>query len=522
VVVVVGEMLRRNANQFPDRTAIIFEGRSITYRTLNERVNALSSQLVGRGLQKGDRLGVLVHNGHRFVEAYFAAAKTGAIFCPYNTHFKEGELRDTIRYSTPRALVFDADFEGMIEGFKTQIPSVEQYIEVKTPSISFADDYEELLARGETREPMVSVNEDAVMSIFFTSGTTGEPKGAMRTHRHVVANIITGLIEFKIGYNERILVIFPMYHVSYEDNVGRSFFLPNTMIIRREGGFDPDEVLDMLSRERITFCHLVPTMINAFLRSPKVADYDLTHLRTIFYAGAPMPVELLKRALKVFRSSFFQGYGLTESGPQTTLLRAEDHVVEGDQEKLRRLGSVGTPVVGIEVKLVDEQDNEVAVGEVGEIVVRGEATMKGYLEMPEQTAEKLKDGWLHTGDIGKKNEDGYFYLVDRKHDLIISGGINIYPREVEEVLYRHPKVFEAAVLGVPDDYWGEAVKAVVVLKDGVSATEEEIIRFCGEHLAGYKKPKSVEFWKELPKNPTGKILKRALREKYWKDSHRTI
>lgn len=519
---VVGDMLRRNANQFPDRIAIISEGRSITYRSLNERVNALSSQLLERGLQKGDRLGVLVHNGHRFVEAYFAAAKTGAIFCPYNTHFKEGELRDTIRYSTPRALLFDADFEAMLAGLKTQIPSVEHYIGVKTPSVSFADDYEELLVQGEKREPVVSVNDDAVMSIFFTSGTTGEPKGAMRTHRHVLANIITGLIEFKIGYSERILIIFPMYHVSYEDNVGRCFFLPNTIIIRREGGFDPDEVLGMLSQERITFCHLVPTMINAFLRSPRVAEYDLSHLRTIFYAGAPMPVDLLKRALKVFRSSFFQGYGLTESGPQTTLLRAEDHVVEGSEEKLRRLGSAGTPVVGMEVRLVDEQDQDVAVGDVGEIVVRGEATMKGYWELPEQSDEKLKYGWLHTGDLGKKDEDGYIYLVDRKHDLIISGGINIYPREVEEVLYRHPKVFEAAVLGVPDDYWGEAVKAIVVLKEGAVATEEEIIRFCGEHLAGYKKPKSVEFWKELSKNPTGKVLKKAIREKYREGGRRTL
>jgi long-chain acyl-CoA synthetase len=519
---VVGDMLTRNASNFPAASAIVFEGQSFSYRTLNERVNALANQLVRRGLQKGDRLGILIHNGHQFVELYFAAAKTGAIFCPYNNHAKEGELKETINYSTPKCLVFDPDFGDMIDGLRAGLHSVEHYISLRKPHLPFADDYEELIAQGEKTEPAVPVHEDDVMSIFFTSGTTGKPKGAMRTHRHVLANIIAGLIEFKIGYKERILVVFPMYHVSYEDNVGRSFFLPNTMIIRREGGFDPDEVLGLLSHERITFCHLVPTMINAFLRSPRVGSYDLTRLRTIFYAGAPMPVDLLKRALDVFQSGFFQGYGLTESGPQTTLLRAEDHVVEGTEAQLRRVGSVGTAIIGFQVRIVNEQGSDVGVGEVGEIVGRSEAMMKGYWQLPEESADRLRGGWLHTGDLGMTDEGGYIYLVDRKHDMIISGGINVYPKEVEEVLYRHPSVFEAAVFGVPDDYWGETIKAVIVLREGATTSAEEIIGFCGEHLAGYKKPKSVEFWTELPKNPTGKIVKRVMREKYWKGTGRMI
>jgi long-chain acyl-CoA synthetase len=513
---VVGDMLRRNAANFPGHTAIVSQGRSISYRTLNERVNALSHELQRKGLQKGDRLGVLVHNSPQFVELYFAAAKTGAIFCPYNTHSKPGELKETATYSGPKVLVFDHDYSDMMDALKGDLDCVEHYIDLQKPILSFAHDYESLIASGETGEPGVIVNDDDVMSIFFTSGTTGKPKGAMRTHRHILANIVAGLIELGVGYDERILVIFPMYHVSYEDNLGRCFFLPNTMIIRREGGFDPDEVLGLLARERITFCHLVPTMINAFLRSPKVADYDLSRLRTIFYAGAPMPVELLKRALRVFRARFFQGYGLTESGPQTTLLRPQDHVVEGTETQLRRLGSVGTPVVGFEIKIVTEDGREAAVGEVGEITGTSEAVMKGYWRLPEESAERLRQGRLYTGDLGKVDEGGYIYLVDRKHDMIISGGINIYPREVEEVLYRHPAVFEASVFGVPHDYWGEAVKAVVVLREGAAASEEEIITFCGEHLAGYKKPKSVEFRKALPKNPTGKILKRAIRDPYWK------
>jgi long-chain acyl-CoA synthetase len=519
---VVGDMVRRNANRFPGRLAIVSQGRSISYRNLNERVNALSHELLRRGLQKGDRVGVLVHNSHQFVEVYFAAAKTGAIFCPYNTHSKPGELKETVTYSAPRYLIFDNDYSDIMDGLKNAFDSVEYYIDLQNPRLSFAEDYESLIAAGEKGEPAVTVHEDDVMSIFFTSGTTGKPKGAMRTHRHILANIVTGLIELGVGHNERVLIIFPMYHISYEDNIGRCFFLPNTMIIRREGGFDPDEVLGLLSRERITFCHLVPTMINAFLRCPNIAAYDLTSLRTIFYAGAPMPVDLLTRALRVFHSRFFQGYGLTESGPQTTLLRPQDHVVDGSEKQLQKLGSVGTPVVGFEVKILGEDGKEVAAGEVGEITGRSEAIMKGYWRMPQESADRLREGWLHTGDLGKVDEDGYIYLVDRKHDMIISGGINVYPREVEEVLYRHPLVFEASVFGVPHDHWGEAVKAVVVLKEGASAGEKEIIDFCGEHLAGYKKPKTVEFWKELPKNPTGKILKRVIRDQFWKGSGRTI
>ena len=519
---IVGDMLVRSANKSPNGVAIVSQGQSIKYRTLNERVNALASQLIRRGLQKGDRLGILIHNCYQFVELYFAAAKTGAIFCPYNNHSKEREIKETINYSAPKFIVFDPDFAEMIDSLKGGLDSVEHYIDLQRPRLSFAEHYENLIAQGDRVEPSAPVHEDDVMSIFFTSGTTGKPKGAMRTHRHVIANIITGLIEFKLGYNEKILILFPMYHVSYEDNVGRCFFLPNTMVIRREGSFHPDEVLGLLSKEHITFCHLVPTMINAFLRSPNVGTYDLTSLRTIFYAGAPMPVDLLKRALKVFHCGFFQGYGLTESGPQTTLLRPEDHVAEGTEEQLKRLSSVGTAVVGFEVKIADEQGKEAAGGEVGEIVGRGEAMTKEYWWLPEESADKLKGGWLHTGDLGMTDEDGYIYLVDRKHDMIISGGINIYPKEVEEVLYQHASVFEAAVIGVPDDYWGETVKGIIVLKGGTTASEEEIIKFCGEHLAGYKKPKSIEFWKELPKNPTGKILKRAIREKYWKGTGRTI
>lgn len=240
------------------------------------------------------------------------------------------------------------------------------------------------------------------------------------------------------------------------------------------------------------------------------------------YAAAPMPVELLKKALKRFKCNFAQLYGQTESGPMTTILRPEDHVLEGSERELQKLASGGKPVISYEIRIVDEKGRDVSVGEVGEIIGRSEAMMKGYWQLPKETAEKLKDGWLHTGDMGKFDEEGYIYIVDRKNDMIISGGVNIYPREIEEILYQHPSVLEASVIGVPDDFWGEAVKAIIIPKENAIVSENDIIRFCGEHLAGYKKPKSVEFWKELPRSPQGKILKRAIRERYSKNTGKMV
>jgi fatty-acyl-CoA synthase len=255
-------------------------------------------------------------------------------------------------------------------------------------------------------------------------------------------------------------------------------------------------------------------MIHSLLQIPDVKKFDLSSLRLILYAGSPMPVELLRQALEIFPCGFAQLYGQTESGPFTTVLKPEDHIVSGPGANLERLASSGKPAVNYEIRIVDENDQDVAVGEVGEIICRSEAMTIGYWQMPEATEEKLRGGWLRTGDLGKFDSEGFIYIVERKNDMIISGGVNIYPREVEEVLYRHPAVSEVSVIGIPDEHWGEVVKAAVVLKNGSAATDAELIAFCGERLAGYKKPKSVDFWKELPKSPQGKILKKEIRKFY--------
>ena len=511
----IGDLLSRNANKFPKKLAVVSEELSMDYRTLNERVNRLAHSLIESGLKKGDRIGALVHNSHQFLEIYFASAKTGGIFCPYNNHLKESELKDVINYSTPKFLFVDRDYGEMTDRLKSGLAAVEQYICLQLPEWPFMESYEKMLAGADSSGgPDTRVYEDDVLSIFFTAGTTGRPKGAMRTHRHLMSDAIAGVIELKVDYDERVLITFPLYHVAGEDNIVRHMFMANTFYLKREGGFDPVEILQYISREKITRCQMVPTMIHSLLQVPNIDEFDLGSLRLILYAAAPMPVELLKKALAVFPCGFAQLYGQTESGPLTTVLKPEDHILDGSEKKQKRLASSGRPVVNYEIRIVDENDQDVPVEEVGEIIARSEAMMKAYWQMPEETAKKLKDGWLHTGDLGRMDEDGYVYIVERKNDLIISGGVNVYPREVEEVLYRHPAVSEASVVGIPDEHWGEVVKAVIVLKAGAQTSEAEIKEFCGEYLAGYKKPKSVDFWKDLPKSPQGKVLKKEIRAHY--------
>jgi acyl-CoA synthetase (AMP-forming)/AMP-acid ligase II len=512
----IGELLLRNANKFPSKTALVSEDGAVrlSFRVLNERVNRLSHALLGMGLRKGDRIGILVHNCHQFLELYFAAAKTGAVFCPYNNHLREGELKDIVDYSAPKFVVLDKDFVRMTGTLAPTLTSVERYICLQKVDDEGFLDYEAVLSKGLNEEPSERPTEDDVLSIIFTAGTTGKPKGAMRTHRHLMSDAVASVIELAVSYDERVLITFPMYHVACEDNIVRHLFMPNTIHIKREGGFRPEEVLRYIESEGISRCQFVPTMIHSLIQVSDVSKYDLSSLKLIIYAGSSMPVELLRKALRIFPCGFAQMYGQTESGPVTTLLKPEDHILDGSEKQLARLASSGRAAVNYELKIVDENDIEVPTGQVGELVGRSEAMMIGYWQMPEETEKKLRNGWLHTGDLARMDEDGYVYIVERKNDMIITGGVNVYPREIEEVLYSHPAVSEASVIGLPDEHWGETVKAVIVLKDKASASEAEIIDFCGKRLAGFKKPKSVDFWETLPKSSTGKILKKEIRRRY--------
>jgi long-chain acyl-CoA synthetase len=509
----VGNILRRSAANFPEKTALVFEDRRTTYRELDRRVNRVANGLLLAGLRKGDRVAVLLHNGPEFIELYFACARSGAIFVPLNNLLKARELVQIFEYIRPRFLILDDDFRGLAQTILPDLSFLEFPISLRGETPSFRS-YDALVETGREQEPEVPLADSDLISIFLTSGTTGRPKGVMRTHGHDGVNMMSCALEMGIRYDDRALLLFPFYHVTFVDNL-RHLLMSNTIVIRKEGSFDPQAVLELLSREKITICQFVPTMINALLQMDSLEAFDLSRFRLLPYAASPMPVELLKRAMKKFPCQFMQMYGQTETGPATTTLRPEDHRLEGSEAQLARLASAGRPVVDYEVRIVTEEGREVEIGEVGEIIVRSEAMTIGYWELPEETARVIRDGWLYTGDYGRFDEAKYVFIVDRKNDMIISGGKNIYPREIEEVIYTHEAVLEAAVVGIPDDYWGESVKALVVLKPGRQATEEEIIALCKKNLASYKKPKSVEFRSQLPKSPTGKLLKRIIREEYW-------
>ena len=517
----MGDMLRRSAQRSPRKTAFVFGSDSLTYAEFNQRVNRLANSLSGLGLGKGDRVGVILHNSPEFYEAYFACAKTGAIFAPVNNLLKKTEMKQILDYLEPRFVLFDREYLDLIRSFERGIPFSGVMIGFGEGTETGMTPYEDLMKQGASVEPAVAVSDEDIMSIFLTSGTTGRPKGAMRTHRHVYIDALVGAVELSLRDEDRVLIVFPFYHVAWEDNM-RHILMANTIVIRKEGNFDAGEVLGILSRERVTVCQFVPTMISAMLQLEDIAAYDLSHFRLLTYTSSPMPVELLKKAMRRFKCQFMQFYGQTETGPLATLLKPEDHVLEGTEAQLAKLASAGRPVLNYEARIVDAQGKDLPVGEVGEIIVRSESMTIGYWRFPEETAKAIRDGWLYTGDFGRFDEDGYVYIVDRKNDMIISGGKNIYPREIEEVLYKHDAVLEAAVIGVPDAHWGESVRALVVLKPEKKATEEDIISFCKENLASYKKPRWVEFRSELPKNPTGKILKRLIRDEYWKGRERKI
>ncbi len=517
----MGDMIRRTAGRVPDKIAFIMDDKSLSYGELNRRINRLANGLLRIGLRKGDRVAVLAHNCIEFYEIYFALCKAGGVMVPINNLLRQREFRQIVDYIKPRFLIYQDELRETVETYLSSGGSIESLVCLGGGPAGPHRDYESLLEGESAEEPPVQVLPTDLMSIFLTSGTTGRPKGAMRTHQHNFVNAVTATIEMGLRPDDRVLLLFPFYHITFEDRFCH-LLMGNTVVIRREGHFKPAEVLDLLAKHRITICQFVPTMVNTMLQEKSIETHDLDSLRLILYAAAPMPVELLKKAMRRFKCGFMQFYGQTETGPMTTILKPEDHKLEGTEEEVGRLASCGRPVLDFEARVTGFDGKDVPVGEVGELVVRSEAMTIGYWNLPEETAATLADGWLHTGDFARKDAEGYIYIVDRKNDMIISGGKNIYPREIEEVLYGHPAVLEASVIGVPDDHWGESVKAVVVLKDGTQATEEELIGFCKEILASYKKPRYVEFRDALPKSPTGKILKRVLRDEYWDGQARKV
>ena len=509
----LGDLALRNAEKFPEKTAVIFEEQRLTFKAFNERANQLANALIATKLEQGDRVAVLDHNSLHYALSFFGIWKAGGIAVPLNNLFKARELEFLINDSGAKIFLLGENYVDLVESMRPELNSVKKYICFGSGSENMTS-FDSFLESYSSGEPQVILSDESCASIIYTSGTTGIPKGVMLSHKNHLADARNTVIELSLRPTDRALNLLPFYHTGGVCIMLRHMYPGNTQVLMR--AFDPQKTLEMLEKEKISIVFLVPTVIIAILQLPDIEQYDLSNLRTVLYGAASMAVEPLKQAMEIFQSEFLQIYGQTEAGPCMTVLRPEDHHVEGPPEQVKKLASAGRSIINFNIKVVDEFGKDVKPGEVGEIIGRGENVMMGYWNRPDETAETIKGGWLYTGDLATVDKEGFIYILDRKKDMIVSGAQNIYPREIEELLYTHPAVLEAAVIGVPHPYWGETVKAVLSLKEGKKATEEEIIKFCKENLASYKKPTSVEFMESLPKSVQGKILKKELREAFMK------
>lgn len=507
----LSDVVEMNARRYPAKEAVCFDGMRVTFSQLRDRVYRAANALLSL-VRPGDRVAILGENCHQYAELYFAAPSAGLVLVPVNYRLVEREIAYVLNDAGARMLIVLDDYVDRIEGMLGEIPDVEQFVCIgKTPHGML--DYEELIGRFPAVKPDVPQDEDDVAFLIYTSGTTGFPKGAMITHKNVINKFINLMLNGSTSPDEVNLFNFPQFHIAGSMALSSLYAGGTVHLIKK---FDPERALSIIEKERINSTAFAPTMFNFFIHHPAIGKYDTSSLKRIGYGASSMPVELLREGITRFGGVFSQAYGLTESTGTVTSLKPEEHVTNGPEKLVRRLGSCGRELMNVWIRVVEAEGNGVKPGgQMGEIVVRGDIVMKGYWNKPEATEETIVDGWLHTGDMAWVDEDGYMFISDRRKDMILSGGENIYPREIEEVIYQHPGVLEASVIGYPDDVWGESVRAVIKLKDGLRATEEEIIELCRVNLAGYKKPRSIIFVnEELPKNPSGKILKKVLREKY--------
>jgi acyl-CoA synthetase (AMP-forming)/AMP-acid ligase II len=509
----MGQILEVHARKFPNKVALKdWRGKRLTYQELELRTNKLANGLLDLGLRKGDRVAVLLHNCAEFVEIYCAFAKVGLVAVPVNWRFIGREIEYVVNNSDSKAMIVGEEFVEVVDSIRSSLKiEPQRYIVVGRSTPEGYVNYETVIAEALDSKPKVKVNGKDTWAQIYTSGTTGVPKGVVRSHESYVSFYLINAVEFSFSEEDYGMIIMPLYHVNSTFYGPLFLYIGASLYVGRDKGFDPVELLRLISEETVTFTSLIPTHYNLILNVPEEErkKYDVSSIRKLLCSSAPVRSHIKKGILKCFPNvELYEAYGSTEAG-LVTILKPED--------QLRKLGSMGRECLGTDViKLLDENGNGVPVGAVGELYSRGPMIFDEYYKLPEKTKKAFRGDFFTARDMVKRDEEGYYYIVDRKDNMIITGGEHVYPSEVEEAISRHPKVFDVAVIGVPDDKWGEAVKAVVVLKKGELATEEEIIEWCRGKMAGFKKPKSVEFISdaEMPRTTTGKILHRKLRERY--------
>ncbi len=511
----LGDICRKSAVLCPDKSAVVYEDTRLTYRQLDERVNRLANALRSSGVGKTDRLAVLSENTHKYLEIYFAASKLGISVTPLNFRLADKEIAHIVNDSESTALFIGDGYEDRAVALRSSLPGIKLWITMDKRAEAMLC-YEDLIAGSEADEPGLDPEEDEMAILMYTGGTTGLPKGVMMSHRGLMTAVLGAAVTCGFRRDDTTCFVLPLFHVSFWPAFA-VLLVQGTVAVNRKP--DLNGMLKLIQDEKCTHINAVPTLYGWMLQMGNVDAYDLSSLRLITYAGSPFPPEVLKQCIRKFGPIFEQAYAMTEC-IGGTFLRKEDHVLEGERSRL--LSSAGKAIVNVDVCVKDTEDNPLPAGEIGEIAIRGKCMMMGYWKNPELTARTIRGGWYHTGDMGYIDEEGYLFLVDRKADMIVTGGENVYPKEVEDVLYQHPAVAMAAVVSAPDAKWGERVQAAVVLKPEQRTTEAELIAHCKERLAGYKCPKAVELWDQLPTTPVGKILRKDVKKKYWEGRERSI
>ncbi|MEO1041794.1 MAG: fatty acid--CoA ligase [Pseudomonadota bacterium] len=517
----IADFARHNAKAQPNKPALHFEGQVMTYSDLDRWSSQTAQGLLHLGCQPGERIGVLAKNSHFYFEILMAGSKAGIVTCPVNWRLAAPEVAYILSDAQVRVLFVGPEFLGALDAIRAEAPTVEHIICIETNDSGISD-----LVRWrstfEAKDPAIStkINDAAIQ--LYTSGTTGRPKGTILSHRALLENYLRKLRhpveDWDIwGEDDVSLIAMPCFHVG-----GTAWGLMGlahgaTGVVTRD--FDPVQVLDFIDQYKISKLFLVPAAMQFILGLPKAREVDYSQLRYMLYGASPIPLDLLRECIDVFGCGFVQMYGMTETSGTIVVLSPEDHDVKGNE----RMRSAGKARQDVELAILDEAGNQLPPREVGEIATRSVMNMNGYWNLPEATSKTLsEDGWLRTGDAGYLDEDGFVYIHDRVKDMIISGGENIYPAEVENAIYGYPGISDVAVIGVPDQKWGEAVKACVVKADGATVTDQDIMDYARSQIAAYKCPKSVDFVDSLPRNPSGKILRRELRSRYWSENDRSV
>ncbi len=500
-----GDLLARNARNFPDDIGLVFENERFTWKRLDDRAKSLANGLLSLGLEPGDRVAIYARNSNRWVEALFGMAQVGIVAVTVNYRLTADEVAFIVGNSGAKAIICDESTERNAIAVKESTGCLERVI-----GPNGFEELIELRKDPEIRHPESQIPE---AMLLYTSGTTGFPKGAVYTHHSLLVGMLVHVHAIASRQTHRVMLPSPLYSAAGIAGIYCAVYVGSQISLIN---YDVETACATIERDRITFTNLVPTTIQMLLASDVSRRYDLSSLEVLLYGGSPIPEPVLRQAMERFPNcGFRQTFATTETGCAGTVLEPAEHRLALENATKRHLlRSCGRQQTNVDVAVVDDNWNFLPNDEIGEIAVRTEANMAGYWNDPEATKKVLRDGWLRTGDMARRDRDGYFYLVDRKNDMIVSGALNVYPSEVERVLQTHPDVFEVAVIGVPSERWGEEVKAVVVLREGAKADASSVIGFCDGKIAGFKKPKSVEFIDKLPRNLTGKVLKKDLRKMF--------